>query len=97
MLLIKFVRVVLTTLALIYCVQTYVICVSVRERLRAGEREYAMFFPYIIKCNFVAKTWTRSVDFILLFNVFICLASAKETFLIIINVENSCYIFLWKL
>ncbi len=25
-----------------------------------------------IKRNFVAKTWTRSVDFILLFNVFIC-------------------------
>ncbi len=30
---------------------------------------------YIIKRNFVAKTWTRSVDFILLFTVFICLAS----------------------
>ncbi len=32
-------------------------------------------FPYIIKHNFVKKTWTRSVDFILLFTVFICLAS----------------------
>ncbi len=30
---------------------------------------------YIIKHNFVAKTRTRSVDCILLFTVFICLAS----------------------
>ncbi len=34
-----------------------------------------MCFPYIIKHNVVAKTWTRSVDFILLFIVFICLTS----------------------
>ncbi len=34
-----------------------------------------MCFPYIIKRNFVAKTWTRSVNFILSFTVFICLAS----------------------
>ncbi len=33
-----------------------------------------MCFLYIIKLNFVAKTWTRSVDFILLFTVFIYLA-----------------------
>ncbi len=39
-----------------------------------------MCFPYIIKCNFVAKTWTRSVDFILLFTVFICLASVVVGF-----------------
>ncbi len=32
------------------------------------------------KCNFVAKTWTRSVDFILLFTVFICLASVVVGF-----------------
>ncbi len=30
-----------------------------------------MCFPYIIKLNFVAKTWKISVDFILLFTVFI--------------------------
>ncbi len=30
---------------------------------------------YIIKHNFVAKTRTKSVDFILLFTVFICLTS----------------------
>ncbi len=29
----------------------------------------------IIKHNFVAQTWTRDVDFILVFIVFICLAS----------------------
>ncbi len=39
-----------------------------------------MCFPYIIKCNFVAKTWTRSVDCILLFTVFICLASVLVGF-----------------
>ncbi len=39
-----------------------------------------MCFPYIIKRNFVAKTWTRSVDFILLFTVFICLASVVVGF-----------------
>ncbi len=39
-----------------------------------------MCFPYIIKCNFVAKTWTRSVDLILLFTVFICLASVVVGF-----------------
>ncbi len=33
-----------------------------------------MCFPYIIKFNFVAKQ-TRAVDFIILFTVFICLAS----------------------
>ncbi len=43
--------------------------------MRAGEREKAMCFPYIIKHNFVPKTWIRSVDFILLFTLFICLAS----------------------
>ncbi len=52
-------------------------CVSVRERPREGEREKAMCFPYIIKRNFVTKTWTRSVNFILcLLNCkCICLAS----------------------
>ncbi len=39
-----------------------------------------MCFPYIIKLNFVAKTWTRSVDFMLLFTVFICLASVVVGF-----------------
>ncbi len=39
-----------------------------------------MCFPYIIKCNFVAKTWTRFVEFILLFNVFIYLASVVVGF-----------------
>ncbi len=39
-----------------------------------------MCFPYKIKRNFVAKTWTRSVDFILLFTVFICLASVDVGF-----------------
>ncbi len=38
-----------------------------------------MCSPYI-KLNFVAKTWTRSVDFILLFTVFICLASVVVGF-----------------
>ncbi len=39
-----------------------------------------MCFPYIIKHNFVAKTWTRSVDFILLFTVFIFFASVVVGF-----------------
>ncbi len=39
-----------------------------------------MCFPYIIKHNFVAKTWTRSVDFILLFTIFICLTSVVVGF-----------------
>ncbi len=39
-----------------------------------------MCFPYIINRNIVAKTWTRSVDFILLFSVFICLASVAGFF-----------------
>ncbi len=39
-----------------------------------------MCFPYIIKFNFVAKTWKRSVDFIILFTVFICLASVVVGF-----------------
>ncbi len=39
-----------------------------------------MCFPYIIKLNFVANTWKRSVDFILLFTVFICLASVVVGF-----------------
>ncbi len=39
-----------------------------------------MCLPYIIKRNFVAKTWTRFVDFILLFTVFICLASVVVGF-----------------
>ncbi len=33
------------------------------------EREKAMCFPHIIKHNFVAKIWKRSVDFIFLFTV----------------------------
>ncbi len=37
-----------------------------------------MCFPYIIKRNFVAKT--RFVEFILLFNVFIYLASVVVGF-----------------
>ncbi len=39
-----------------------------------------MCFPYIIKLNFVAKTWRRSVDFILLFTLFISLASVVVGF-----------------
>ncbi len=39
-----------------------------------------MCFLYIIKSNFMAKTWTRSVDFIILFTVFICLASVVVGF-----------------
>ncbi len=39
-----------------------------------------MCFPYIVIRHFVAKTWTRSVDFILLFTVFICLASVVVGF-----------------
>ncbi len=35
---------------------------------------------YVIKRNFVAKTWTRFVDFMLLFTVFICLASVVVGF-----------------
>ncbi len=62
----KIVRVVLTTLALMLrCVQT--ICV-------------AMCFPYIIKQNVLPKIWTRSADLILLFTVFICLASVVVGF-----------------
>ncbi len=41
---------------------------------------FIMCFRYIIKLNFVAKTWTRSVDFILLFAVFICLAGVVVGF-----------------
>ncbi len=64
----KIVRVALTTLALmLMCVQT--VC----EGERAGERE-SMCFPYI-KRNFVAKTWIWSIVFIILFTIFICLAS----------------------
>ncbi len=48
-------------------------CMCVCEGERAGEIEKAMCFPYI-KRNFVAKTWKLSV-FILLFTIFICLAS----------------------
>ncbi len=67
----------LTTLVLLLrCVQTT--CVSLRER--AGERELAMCFPYIIKRNFVVKTWTRSVNFMRLLTVFICLASVVVGF-----------------
>ncbi len=39
-----------------------------------------MCFPYFIKFYFVAKTWARSVDYILLFTVFICLASVVVCF-----------------
>ncbi len=39
-----------------------------------------MCFPYVIKHNFVAKTWIRFVDFMLLFTVFICLASVVVGF-----------------
>ncbi len=39
-----------------------------------------MCFPYIIKRNFVAKTWIWSVVFILLFTIFICLASVVVGF-----------------
>ncbi len=39
-----------------------------------------MYFPYFIKFYFVAKTWARSVDYILLFTVFICLASVVVGF-----------------
>ncbi len=39
-----------------------------------------MCFPFIIKRHFVAKTWTRSVDFIILFTVFISLAGVVVSF-----------------
>ncbi len=39
-----------------------------------------MCFSYIIKRTFVAKTWKRFVAFILLFTVFICLASVVVGF-----------------
>ncbi len=39
-----------------------------------------MCFLYIIKLNFVAKTWTCFVDCILLFTVFICFASVVVGF-----------------
>ncbi len=55
-------------------------CVCKGETESGREREYAMCFPYIIKLNFVANTWKRSVDFILLFTVFICLASVVVGF-----------------
>ncbi len=48
---------------------------SVRERPRAGERESRLS---VHKLNFVAKT--RCVDLILLFTVFICLASVSLVF-----------------
>ncbi len=74
----KIVRVVLTTLALMLrCVQT--ICVSVRERPREGER-VGYVFSIHNKTYFLAKTWTRSVNFILLFTVFICLTSVVVGF-----------------
>ncbi len=50
------------------------VCVCEGET-ESGREIVAICFLYIIKRNFVAKTWTRSVDFILLFTVFICLAS----------------------
>ncbi len=52
----------------------YVCAVCERER----ERE-SMCFPYI-KRNFVVKTWIESVVFILLFTIFICLASVVVGF-----------------
>ncbi len=39
-----------------------------------------MCFLYIIKHNFVVKTWKVSVVFILLFTIFICLASVVVGF-----------------
>ncbi len=41
-----------------------------------------MCFPYI-KCNFVAKTWTRAVDsglYFYFYTVFICLAGVAVGF-----------------
>ncbi len=52
--------------------------VSVR-RDREQERE-RVGHVLSVKRNFVAKTWTRSVDFIFLFTVFICLASVVVGF-----------------
>ncbi len=46
----------------------------------SGRERVGLCFPYIIKRNFVAKTWTIPVDFILLFTVFICLASVVAAF-----------------
>ncbi len=54
-------------------------CLRVRDRELERESRLCAF-RYIIKRNFVAKTWTRSVDFILLFTVFICLASVVVGF-----------------
>ncbi len=60
----------LTTALMLRCVCKLYVCLRPEwER----ERESAMCFPCIIKHNFVAKTWTRSVKCIVLFTVFICL------------------------
>ncbi len=42
-----------------------------------------MCFPNILKCNFVAKTWKRSVVFILLFTICICLVSVLVLLLVL--------------
>ncbi len=51
------------------------LCVRETER----ERE-SMCFPYIIKRNFVAKNMDMICRFILLFTIFICLASVVVCF-----------------
>ncbi len=43
-----------------------------------------MCFPYIIKRNFVAKIWTRSVDFIIFFTVFMYLASVLRVLVVLL-------------
>ncbi len=54
-----------------------------------------MCFPYIIKRNFLAKTWKRSVDFILLFTVLICLASVVVGFGYFSVVRQKCKV-IWS-
>ncbi len=70
----KIVRVVLISISTYVKVCVNYMCVCEGEK---GS------FLYIIKHHLVAKTWTRSVDFILLFTVFICLASVSLCVLVI--------------
>ncbi len=55
-------------------ISAYVNVCKLPVREREQER-WSMCFSYIIKFNFVAKAWIWSVVFILLFTIFICLAS----------------------
>ncbi len=54
--------------------------VCMRERPRAGGESRLYAASVHNKHHFVAKTWTRSVDFIILFTVFIWLANVVVGF-----------------